>query len=146
MISLSKGMIGLAALIAGGFVSIDSLTDSRPQPTPASVIADRFVFTADIAAPVGEGVDLTAARRDAAAALAAVVIPMEALARKGDRLDVAAKVPCADQTWPNIAGNCLVTQDGAPARQPVRYVTVERRTAPSASELVRYQVTDVASR
>jgi hypothetical protein len=146
MITLSKGMIGLAALIAAGFVTIDSLTDARPQPTPASAIADRFVFTAEIPTPVGEGIDLAAARRDAAAALAAVVLPMDAVAHKGDRLDVAAKAACGDQTWPNIASECLVTEDGKPARQPARYVTVERRTAPSASELVRYQVTDVASR
>jgi|HubBroStandDraft_2_1064218.scaffolds.fasta_scaffold729502_1 hypothetical protein len=146
MISVSKGMIGVAALIAAGFVSIGSLTDARPEPTPASVIADRFVFTAEIPTPVGEGVDLTAARRDAAAALAAVVVPMDAIARKGDRLDVAAKAACAEQTWPNIASECLVTEDGTAARRPARYVTVERRTAPSASELVRYQVTDVASR
>ena len=118
MSTLSKGMIGLAALIAAGFVSMTSLTDTRPS-TPASVIADRFVFSADIPGPAAEGVDLTAARRDAAAALAAVTLPMDAMAKKGDRLQVAATTG--------------------------RYMTVERRVAPSASELVLVQVTDVAS-
>jgi hypothetical protein len=119
MSTLAKGMIGLAALIAAGFVTFDSLTDTRPT-TPASTIADRFVFSADIPGPAAQGVDLTAARRDAAAALAAVTIPMDAMAKKGDRLAVAATA--------------------------TRSVTVERRTAPSASELVRYDITNIASR
>ena len=124
MITLAKGMIGLSTLIVAGYAGMGSLTDARPQPTPASVIADRFVFTADIPAPASEGVDLTAARRDAAAALAAVILATDTTARKGDRLQAEA----------------------APAQRPVRYVTVERRTGPSASEMLRIPVTDVASR
>jgi hypothetical protein len=145
MITVSKGMIGLAVLIAGGLVSIDKLTEARPQSSPTSAIASRFVFSADIRSPLGEGVDLAAARRDAAAALAAVMIPMDAAARKGDRLGVEAKAACSDQTWPNIASQCLVADDGTPVRRTVRYVTIERRTAPSASELVRFHVTEVAN-
>ena len=66
MKTLAKGMIGLSALIAAGYVGMGSLTNARP--TPASVI-----FNIDIPAPASEGVDLTSARRDAAAALASIV-------------------------------------------------------------------------
>jgi hypothetical protein len=146
MITLSKGMIGLAALIAAGVVGVGSLTDARPQ-SPASAIADRFVFTVDVPAPNGQGVDLTTARRDAAEALAAVTLAMDVVAKKGDRLDTPrVAAACGQQTWPNIASECLVSEDGVPVRRPTRYVTVERHTAPSASELVRYLATDVASR
>lgn len=98
-ITLSKGMIGLSALIAAGCVGIDSLTDARPQFTPASVIAERFVFIADVPTPVDEGIDLTVARCDAAAALTAVTASMETADKKSDWLDAEAKGACVPQTW-----------------------------------------------
>jgi hypothetical protein len=128
MVTLAKGMIGLSTLIAVGYVGMGSLNDARPQPTPASVIADRFVFTADIPAPVGEGVDLTAARRDAAAALAAVTLAMDTTTKKGDRLEIQ------------------LSAEAKPAHRPVRYATFERQTGPSTSEIVRIPVTEVATR
>jgi hypothetical protein len=73
-----KGVIGLAVVIATGFVTIEPLTDTRPRTTPVSAISERFVF--DIPAPAGEGVDLAPARRALAAALADMAAP------KGDRL------------------------------------------------------------
>ena len=73
-----KGVIGLAVVIATGFVAIDPLTDARPQATPISPISERFFF--DIPPPAGEAVDLAPARRALAAARAEVAAP------KGDRL------------------------------------------------------------
>jgi hypothetical protein len=127
MATLTKCVVGLSALIAAGAVGMGSLTDARPQPSPASVIADRFVFTMQIPEPAGESVDLTDARRDAAAALAAIALPADAVVRKGDRLDVP-------------------TADGATAERSVRHVTLQRRTGPSTSEATRVAVTQVASR
>jgi hypothetical protein len=141
MIALTKGMIGLSALIATGFVSVESLTDARPQPTPISVISQRFVFA--VPAPTSPGVDLTDARRDAAAALTAITAPHAA--KKGDRLDIEARA-CADQTWPDLSADCLTSPDGSPVRRPARFVTVERHSAPNTSDLVRIELTDLASR
>jgi hypothetical protein len=73
-----KGLIGLAVVIASGFVTTDPLTDARPRATPISAISERFFF--DLPAPAGEAVDLAPARRELAAVLAEVTAP------KGDRL------------------------------------------------------------
>jgi hypothetical protein len=127
-------MIGFAVLSVAGLVGIGTLTDSRPHG-PASIVAERFVFTAgDITAPVDEAVDLTNARRDAAAALAAIMLPMDAMAPKGDRLNVK----------PTCDSDCVVMPDGT--RRPVHYLTIERLTGPSTSEARRIATTDVASR
>jgi hypothetical protein len=108
--ALARGMIGLAAVIGLGFASVDRLPDARPGPVPA--FSERFVF--EIPAPAGEAVDLTAARRDAAAAVARLQ------AGEGRR------------------------RDGAPARGSARYVTIGERTGEATSELVRYRLLDVA--
>ncbi len=108
--ALVRGAIGLAILIGLGFVSVDGPTEARPGTRLA--FSERFVF--ELPAPAGEAVDLTAARRDAAEALA--------------RLQ-------ADPT-PH--------HDGAPAHGAARYVTVGQRTGEAMSELVRYRIIDVA--
>ena len=101
-----KLAIGLAAVIATGFFSIDPVTEARPRSTPVPAFSDRFVF--DIPAPATQAVDLSMARNELAAALAQLRTTQH--------------------------------ENGVPAR----YVTIERRTGPAASELVRYRVTDVA--
>ena len=123
MTTLGKVMVGLCALIAAGYAGTATLTNARP--TPVSVIADRFVFAADIPAAVSQAVDLTAAPRDAAAALSAVMLAADLSAKKSDR------VPMSTEATPP---------------RPARYLTVSRRTGPSSSEIVRVPVTDVASR
>jgi hypothetical protein len=63
-------------------------------------------------------------------------------AKKGDML---RRPSCADQVWPNIAPNCLVTADGA-APRPVRYVTIGYQSDPSTTVLVRMPALAVAAR
>jgi len=70
-------------------------------------------------------VDLTALHRDVAAALAAITLPRDAPARRGNRLDV---------------------QNGPPASRHGRYITFQRQTGPSASEATRNLVADIANR
>jgi hypothetical protein len=125
MITLAKSLIGLSALIAVGTLSTGTLNDARPRPTSASTFADRFVFTIESQGPTGEGIDLTEARRNAAAALAAITLPMDTFARKGDRLDVL---------------------DGAPTEGTVRYVTIQRQTGPATSDAARTPMVGFASR
>jgi hypothetical protein len=64
----TRGVIGLAVVIAAGLISIDTLTDARPRPIPVAAFSDASVF--EIPTPTTEAVDLGAAHRDVAAALA----------------------------------------------------------------------------
>jgi hypothetical protein len=100
-------MIGLAVVIATGFVTIDPLTDARPQTTPISAISGRFFF--DIPVPAGEAVDLAPARRALAAALAEVAAP------KGDRLA---------QAWPARYGT-VGRRTGTASSELVRFRLIE---------------------
>ena len=45
---------------------------------------------------------------------------------KGDRLDIVAVEPCAEQTWPNLTPSCLRGVPNAAIRE-ARLVTAERR-------------------
>jgi hypothetical protein len=133
MFGLTRGAVGLAALIAAGVVSVDNLAEGR-RLTPTAEVADRLVT--DIPAPLGQSVDLAGARRDAAAALDALTAP------KTERSDAAQ---CSGQTWPQIERACLVPVDGAELRQRVRIVTPERRSAPDPV-ISRPARTELASR
>ena len=133
MFGLTRGAIGLAALIAAGVVWADSLAEGR-RLTPTVTVADRAAT--EIPAPLGHGVDLAGARRDAAAALDALTGP------KAERSDAAR---CSEQTWPQIERACLVPTDGAELRQRVRIVTPERRSTPDPV-MYRPARTELASR
>jgi hypothetical protein len=133
MFGLTRGAIGLAALIAAGIVWADSLAEGR-RLTPTATVADRP--ETEIAAPLGQGVDLAGARRDAATALDALTAP------KAERSDAAR---CSEQTWPQIERGCLVPAGGAELRQRVRVVTPERRSAPDPL-ISRPARTELASR
>lgn len=53
--------------------------------------------------------------------------------------------PCAAQTWPYLASECLPATDAA-TRKAVRTITVEQREGAHTSMLVRLPVATVASR
>lgn len=53
--------------------------------------------------------------------------------------------PCAAQTWPYLASECLSGTDAA-RRRAVRTITVEQREGTNTSVLVRLPVATVASR
>jgi hypothetical protein len=128
---LTASLLAVTGLIATSLVCGDALTDARPRPTPLSAISERFVF--DLPPPAIESVDLSFARREAAAALAALSTRSDA-ARKGDRLNAARGCRAADA--PLAVAAC-------PAG---RYVTIGMRVGEATSALVRYEVTEVASR
>jgi hypothetical protein len=133
MFGLTRGAVGLAALIAAGVVSVDNLSEER-RLTSAAPVAARLA--SEVPVPLGQGVDLAGARRDAAAALDALT------AAKTERSDAAR---CSDQTWPQIERTCLVPVDGAELRQRVRVVTPERRSTPDPV-ISRPARTELASR
>jgi hypothetical protein len=93
-------------------------------------------------------VDLTQSRADmsAAAQVAArfphaheMVIPLA----KSDRMPASG---CTREHWPYIADECLSATDGATVRRPARTITIERRIAENASQLMRVEAMTVASR
>ena len=133
MFGLTRGAVGLAALIAAGVVSVDNLAEGR-RLTSAAPVADRLAT--EIPAPLGQGVDLASARRDAAAALDALTAP------RAERSDAAR---CSEQTWPQIERACQVPVGGAELRQRVRLVTPERRSVPDPV-ISRPLRTELASR
>ncbi len=67
-------------------------------------------------------------------------------AAKGDSLRVKMDDRCTAQTWPNISGDCLVAANGTPARKAVRTITIEERTGPNTSTLIRRPATEMAGR
>ena len=65
---------------------------------------------------------------------------------KGDSLRVKLDDRCAAQTWPNISSDCVVDANGAPTRKTVRTITIEERTGPNSSALVRKPALEIAAR
>jgi hypothetical protein len=124
--ALTISLVAIAGLIAASLVCADALTDARPRPIPISAIAGRFIF--DLPPPAVISVDLSAARRDAADAMAALSARTEA-ARKGDRF-AAARDCCA--------AGALAASAPCP-----HFVTVSLRVGEATSTLVRYEAPDV---
>jgi hypothetical protein len=128
---LTGSLLAVTGLIGTSLVCGDALTDARPRPMPLSAISERFVF--DFPPPAIESVDLSAARREAAAAMAALFGRADAV-RKGDRFNAAS------------GGGAAGAPLAVAACRAGHYVTVGLRTGEATSALVRYQVADVASR
>jgi hypothetical protein len=93
-------------------------------------------------------VDLTQSRADmsAAAQVAArfphaheMVIPLA----KSDRMPASG---CSREHWPYIADECLTATGRTTAPRPARTITIERRIAENASQLMLVEATTVASR
>jgi hypothetical protein len=93
-------------------------------------------------------VDLTQSRADisAAAQVAArfphaheMVIPLA----KSDRMPASG---CSREHWPFIADECLTATGRNTAPRPARQITIERRIAENASQLMRVEAFTVASR
>jgi hypothetical protein len=121
----------LAAAALGSSVAVAAatlLSPLAPAYAGSGSIADARIEMAFASA--------TAHEADGTLATAAV------RAQKGDMM---RRPSCADQVWPNIAPNCLVSADGATAR-PVRYVTIGHQSDASTTVLVRMPALEVAAR
>ena len=93
-------------------------------------------------------VDLAQSRADvsAAAQVAArfphaheMIIPLA----RSDRMPASG---CSREHWPYIADECLATTGRTNAPRPARTITIERRIADNASQLMRVEAMTVASR
>jgi hypothetical protein len=136
MIAITKGMIVLSALVSAGLVAAFDGTRSRAgDQTAASQVAQRFPLASEMFTPVS--MSHFAAQKLSAEQPAAD-------GRRGDRLPMSDS--CAQQDWPYLAEQCLVTADGNPTRKVNRVITIERRVGDNTSELVRMPVADLAQR
>jgi hypothetical protein len=136
MIAITKGMIVLSALVSAGLVAAFDGTGSRAGDQAAvSQVAQRFPLAGEMFAPVS--------MTQLAAQKLSVEQPV-ADGRRGDRLPMSDS--CAQQDWPYLAQQCLVSGDGSPTRKVNRVITIERRVGDNVSELVRMPVADLAQR
>jgi hypothetical protein len=113
MMIATKGMIGLAALIASGFVAADEATRNR---TASILPADAVI------SDVKSDAEFERLHLQAKAALQMLIERQQT--NEQDRV-AAARLECANQSWPYYSADCL-TSNGKPARHPKRVVGNER--------------------
>ncbi len=126
MITFDKRFIAASVVIAATAAVVSTFATAGSTVTPNAVVAQRYSSQfAPAADPARQAVDYAALTRQAAAAL-------EELKKKqrtkgtANLLDLNTRPNCRQQTWPNIASECLVTANGVPARQPARYISTDR--------------------
>jgi hypothetical protein len=136
MITISKTMLALSALMSAGLVAALALPSTATEnQTPNMQVSQRFPVADEMFAPV----PLTQF-----AAQKFIEQKQIADGSKGDRL--AGSDACDRAGWPYFAYDCLVSADGVPVRKVSRVITIERRVGDNTSELVRTPVADVAQR
>ena len=136
MITITKSMVALSALIAAGLVAAVDMSGSRADDQSATVqVAQRFPVSSEMFAPVPMSYFV-----------AQKFIEQQAKADggRGDRLPMSES--CSRQDWPYLSRECLVAADGSPVRKVSRVITIERRIGDNISELVRMPVADLAQR
>jgi hypothetical protein len=126
MFTINKTLVLTAAVIAAGLVAAIDMAQSRTEPTAAATVAARFPAQGEMMVSLNKG-EPTAEDRKTDKSL----MPSEG---------------CSREHWPYIADECLTSPNGASVKKPTRTITIERRVATNASQLVRVPVTQVASR
>jgi hypothetical protein len=120
-------MIGLAAELSAGVVTAYDLPQARDAAAPTGkTYYDRVLPSDAIEAPKATTVALVMPEHTGSVKQAG----------KGDAI-AAAGPTCAAQTWPHISRDCVVAENGAPVRKPVRTITIEKRESVNTSTLVR---------
>lgn len=125
MITMDKRLVVSSVAIAT-VAAVLSVFVTGSQSTPNSVVAARYSDQfAQSGAPGRMTTDFAALTRQAAAALEELKKKQQANP-PSERLILNTRADCQQQTWPNIASDCLVRVNGAPARQPARYISTDR--------------------
>jgi len=135
--------------VVNAFFTMNNVFRELHQMSPVLLHSRRANMNKLAIAALGiVAVDLTQSRADmsAAAQVAArfphaheIIIPLA----KSDRMPASG---CSREHWPYIADECLATTGRTNAPRPARRITIERRIAENASQLVRVEATMVASR
>ena len=128
-------VIGLAAALSAGVVTAYDLPEARDTAAPGKTYYDRILPSDPIEAPKAMTVALTMPEHTGSVKQEGKTDQL----RNGDP-------SCANQTWPNIARECLLAENGTPVRKPVRTITIEKRDAANSSTLVRVPAPSVATR
>lgn len=130
-------IVGLSAILSVAIVTAYELPQARETAPVEKKHTDRLLPTQG-EPTVQIALYSVPASTEAAASTGEV--------RKGDSLRVNAGDRCASQTWPNISSDCLVAANGTPARKAVRTITIEERTGPNTSTLIRRPAAEMAGR
>src|SRR3954465_4320326 len=133
MVTITKSMIALSALLAAGVVAALDMSGAS-GPSPAAQGPSRFPAESEMFTPVSMN-SFTQKLMEQ---------QIQAEGRKADRQPVTDT--CTRQEWPYLSQQCLVSKGGQAVRKVNRIVTVERRVGDSPSELVRLPITDLAQR
>lgn len=129
-------IFGLSVVLSVAIVTAYELPQARETAPVSQKYTDRVLPSE------GEPTVQIAVYAPAASSLAA----RTESGAKGDSLRVKMDDRCATQTWPNISSDCLVAANGTPVRKAVRTITIEERTGPNTSALVRRPAGEMASR
>jgi hypothetical protein len=132
MITITKSMIALSALLAAGAVAAFDMSGAT-GPSAAAQVASRFPAEHEMFKPVSMS-----------SFTQKLIEQQMQEGRKADKEPVSET--CTRQEWPYLAQQCLVSKDGQSIRKVNRIITVERRMGDSTSELVRLPITDLAQR
>ena len=102
--------------------------------TAIGLVAAPFNTSASAAVGSGEH-DLIAERIGGAFAVIGESVAESMVEAKGDLWSPMSR-DCAAQTWPRVASDCLLTEDGTPAPE-VRFVTVGFQAGDAETVLLR---------
>ena len=136
MITITKSMVALSALIAAGLVGVFDPTAPRAEdPSANVVVAQRSPMSSEMFTPVSIAYFVSQKFIE----LQQQQEQQQVDGGKSDKLD------CSHQGWPYMSRNCLVASDGSEVRHVSRVITVERRISDNESELLRMPA-DLAQR
>lgn len=134
MITITKSMVALSALIAAGLVGVFDPTAPRAEDPSTNVqVAQRFPLTSEMFTPVSIAYFVSQKFIE----LQQQQEQQQVDGGKSDKLDC--------QQWPYQSRSCLVASNGGEVRQVSRVITIERRLSNNESELLRMPA-DLAQR
>jgi hypothetical protein len=128
-------MIGLTAALSAGAVTAFDMPQAQDAAAPGKTYYDRVLPSDPIESPKAIVIALAQPEHTGS-------VKQEG---KADQLSAPAPA-CAHQTWPNIAKDCLVAENGTPIRKAARTITIEKRDSANSSTLVRVPAPSVATR
>jgi hypothetical protein len=140
MITITKSMVALSALIAAGLVGVFDPTAPRAEdPSASVVVAQRSPMSSEMFTPVSMAYFVSQRFIEQQQLAQQEQQPQQVDGGKSNKLD------CSHEGWPYMSRNCLVASDGSEVRQVTRVITVERRVSDNESELMRMPA-DLAQR
>ena len=139
MITITKSMVALSALIAAGLVGVfDPAAPRAEDPSANVVVSQRSPMSSEMLTPVSIAYFVSQRFIEQQQLAQQEQQQQQVDGGKSDKLDCS-------QGWPYRSRNCLMAANGNEARQVSRVITVERRVSDNESELMRMPA-DLAQR